>query len=329
LIPETYDCLFDCPIILLFSIAIFQSLIHELKMPHSKHSVPTARNLSFRTATNSSTARNDRLPTAPKPAYQAAGKRRKANSAPPVLVNGRIYPRYSSEDAGRTNEFCSSYSRNAVNNPIFTSRPTSPSSSYSATDTLAHFSDSSSVTATEAASPTSSPKLTKASVASRRYKFKEEFGTENEVGASANVYAKHADHQAAYANQHIKHADPFYEHQSIVPPHAHERTTIRADKQVEHDDHLDSTYDLHSTAPPHTHKRTTVRAVKPKKTKTRSKKTTRSCAPNLDFAYRNVYTAATGIGDVNVASPASGMGKGRDGFEGPNVATAHVGCVVM
>ena len=264
-------------------------------MPHSKHSVPTARNLSSR---SSSTAPSGRLPTTPKPAYQSTGQRRKANSAPPVLVNGRVYTRYGARDADRTTGFNHFSTGAVVKTQTVTSRPGSPSSSFSATDTLAHFSDTSSVTATEATSPTASPKSTSASVASRRYKFKEEFGTEDAIGASAIVHGKQAEH-AACANQHTKHAgvvDAVHDHYSIVPSHSHERTAVHAVK----------------------------------KTKTKAhKKTSRSCAPNLDFAYRNVYTAATGIGNATAPS-ASGKGKGvRDVFEGPNLATAQVGCVVM
>ncbi|MCJ1243981.1 hypothetical protein MMC30_001178 [Trapelia coarctata] len=268
-------------------------------MPHSKDYIPTARNISSRKPSTSSTVANDRLPTAPKSVYHTAGKRRKANSAPPVLVNGRVYSRYGSQDNVRSNEFNSSYTSDVVKNQSVTSRCTSPCSSFSGTDTLAHFSDSSSVTATEAASP----KSINSSVASRRYKFKEEFGTENAVAASANVYTTPA--------KHVERIDPI---NAYTTP-------------VEHTNPVNPVYGHQSVAPPHSHERTTGRAAKQKKTKAR-KKTSRSCAPNLDFAYRNVCTAATGIG--NVASPASAKGKGgRDIFEGPNVATAHVGCVVM
>ena len=138
------------------------------------------------------------------------------------------------------------------------------------------------MTATEAASP----KSTNASVASRRYKFKEEFGTENSVVAPVDGYEKQSK-QAKYVGL-------GGQHQGIAKPAAHERTTGHAAKK--------------------------------EKTKAR-KKTSCNCAPNLDFAYRNVYASTAGIGGVGSPS-AAGKGR-RDIFAGPTIASAHVGCVVM
>lgn len=136
-----------------------------------------------------------------------------------------------------------------------------------------------------------SPKLGGASVESRRCRFKEEFGTENAIGTSSNGYTKQV--------KHAKYAEEIYENQFTTTSPMRERTTVRA--------------------------------ATPKKIKTKSsKKVSRNCGPNLDFAYRNMYTTATGIGSVG-SSPAS-VGKrrgGRDGFGAPSVASAHVGCVVM
>lgn len=167
------------------------------------------------------------------------------------------------------------------------SRSASPGSSLSATETLAHFSDSSSITATEAASP----ELNGASVASRRYRFKEEFGTENAIAASSTGYPQ--------SSKRVKDVDAFYENPFVTTTPVHERTPVRAAEQT--------------------------------KVKTKSsKKVARNCGPNLDFAYRNVYTAATGIGNVGSSAVSGRKGKGgRDGFEAPHVASAHVGCAVM